>query len=100
MLDINLLRRDLPRVVQGLKDRGIALDPAQFERLEEQRKSLQVQTEQLQARRNSIAREIGQRKSQGEDASDLMAESKQIPAQLQALSAELEIGRASCRESG
>lgn len=90
MLDINLLRRDLPTVVQGLKDRGIALDPAQFERLEEQRKSLQVQTEQLQARRNSIAREIGQRKSQGEDASDLMAESKQIPAQLQALSAELD----------
>lgn len=89
MLDINLLRNDLPTVIQGLADRGIALDPAKFETLEEQRKTLQVQTEQLQARRNSIAREIGQRKAKGEDASDLMAESKQIPEQLNALSTEL-----------
>jgi len=90
MLDINQLRNDLPAVVQGLKSRGVHLDPAVFEQLEEQRKSLQVQTEQLQARRNSIAKEIGQRKAKGEDASELLAESKALPEQLQSLSQSLQ----------
>lgn len=83
MLDINQLRNDLPTVIQGLKSRGVNLDPATFEQLETQRKKLQVETEQLQARRNSIAREIGQRKAKGEDADDLLAESKALPQQLQ-----------------
>lgn len=89
MLDINLLRNDLDTVVKGLKARGVAFDEQKFQQLEEQRKKLQVETEQLQARRNSIAREIGQKKSKGEDASDLLAESKSIPAQLNELSAQL-----------
>lgn len=89
MLDINLLRNDLPTVVRGLKERGIDFDSNDFNQLEEQRKQLQVQTEQLQARRNAIAREIGQRKSKGEDASDLMAESQTIPDELHKLSTQL-----------
>ncbi len=89
MLDINLLRNDLDTVVKGLKARGVAFDEQKFQQLEEQRKKLQVETEQLQARRNSIAREIGQKKSKGEDASDLLAESKAIPTQLNELSTQL-----------
>src|SRR5699024_6238502 len=76
-------------VVKGLKARGVTFDEQQFQQLEEQRKKLQVETEQLQARRNSIAREIGQKKSKGEDASDLLAESKSIPGQLNELSTQL-----------
>src|SRR5690625_2224264 len=89
MLDINLLRNDLDTVVKGLKARGVAFDEQKVQQLEEQRKKLQVETEQLQARRNSIAREIGQKKSKGEDASDLLAESKAIPTQLNELSTQL-----------
>lgn len=89
MLDINLLRNDLDTVVKGLKARGVAFDEQKFQQLEEQRKKLQVETEQLQARRNSIAREIGQKKSKGEDATDLLAESKAIPTQLNELSTQL-----------
>ena len=89
MLDINLLRNDLDTVVKGLKARGVAFDEQKFQQLEEQRKKLQVETEQLQARRNSIAREIGQKKSKGEDATDLLAESKALPTQLNELSTQL-----------
>lgn len=89
MLDINLLRNDLNTVVAGLKARGVEFNTQQFQDFEEQRKKLQVETEQLQARRNSIAREIGQKKAKGEDVSDLLAESKAIPAQLNALSTQL-----------
>src|SRR5690625_1688678 len=89
MLDINLLRNDLPAVVEALKERGVTLSAEAFRHLEDQRKNLQIETEQLQARRNRIARKIGQRKAQGEDASDLMAESKQIPQKLSELSTQL-----------
>src|SRR5690606_36697954 len=40
------------------------------------------ETEELQARRNALAKQIGQRKAKGEDASDLLAQSKEIPARL------------------
>src|SRR5690625_7905528 len=89
MLELNVLRNDLETVVEGLKVRGGAFDEQKFQQIEEQRKKLQVETEQLQARRNSIAREIGQKKSKGEDATDLLAESKAIPTQLNELSTQL-----------
>lgn len=82
MLDINLLRKDLPAVVQGLALRGIEFDSQRFNELEARRKSVQVETEALQARRNEVSRLIGQLRSKGEDATAEMAESKKIPARL------------------
>ena len=51
MLDIQLLRKDLPAVVAGLARRGVAFDEAAFRSLEDERKSLQTRTEELQAKR-------------------------------------------------
>lgn len=89
MLDINLLRKDLPAVTKALALRGIEFDAHRFNELEARRKSVQVETEALQARRNEVSRLIGQLRSKGEDASAEMAESKKIPARLAALEHEL-----------
>ena len=82
MLDQNLLRKDLPTVVKALALRGITFDTERFNRLEAARKASQMETESLQARRNALAKQIGQLKSRGEDASEVMAESQAIPGQL------------------
>jgi seryl-tRNA synthetase len=77
MLDINLLRRDLAGVVARLEARKSPqpfLDVERFTALEAERKRLQTHTEELQARRNALSKQIGQRKAKGEDAADLMAE--------------------------
>jgi seryl-tRNA synthetase len=89
MLDPNQLRKDLPAVVQSLKRRGVDFDTERFARLESRRKSVQVETEALQARRNAVSRLIGQLKSKGQDATKEMAESQQIPARLKELEHEL-----------
>ena len=77
MLDINLMRRDLPGVLLQLQRRKSPqpfLDVARYEALEAERKSIQTSTEQLQARRNVASKQIGQLKGKGQDTSVLMAE--------------------------
>ena len=74
MLDIQLLRKDLPAVVAGLARRGVAFDGATFRALEDERKLLQTRTEELQAKRNSLSKQIGMLKGKGEDTSAFMAE--------------------------
>ena len=74
MLDINLFRNDLPAVAGGLARRGVTLDTARFEALERDRKDIQTRTQELQARRNALSKQIGAAKGKGEDASALLAE--------------------------
>jgi seryl-tRNA synthetase len=77
MLDINLLRKDLAHVVSRLETRKSPqpfLDVERFSALESERKSLQTRTEELQARRNSVSKQIGQLKAKGEDSAAVMAE--------------------------
>jgi len=85
MLDISLLRKDLAQVVARLETRKSPqpyLDVARFSALESERKALQTRTEELQARRNALSREIGKSKGQGGDASAAMAEVAQVGAEL------------------
>jgi len=74
MLDINLFRNDLSAVAAGLARRGVALDTARFEALERDRKDIQTRTQELQARRNALSKQIGAAMGKGEDASALLAE--------------------------
>ncbi len=74
MLDIQLLRSNLPFVAERLALRGVTLDTAAFEVLEAERKRLQVHTQDLQAKRNTLSKQIGMLKGKGEDASAVMAE--------------------------
>ena len=87
MIDINLLRRDLPSVVWQLQRRKNPqpfLDVPRFSALEAERKQIQTATEQLQAQRNAASKQIGQRKGKGEDTVALMAEVSGIADQLNA----------------
>jgi len=96
MLDIQLLRRDAAQVAERLATRGFAFDVARFEALEATRKSIQIQTQEAQARRNALAKQIGMLKGKSEDASTAMAEAaglgdtqKQLEDQLAALQTEI-----------
>ncbi|GAA4412221.1 serine--tRNA ligase [Advenella faeciporci] len=89
MLDPVLLRKDLSRVVVALKRRGVEFDEERFNILEARRKAVQVETETLQAQRNALAKQIGKLKSQGQDASEVMAESQAIPGKLKELEGQL-----------
>lgn len=89
MLDSALLRKDIDFVVAQLARRGLSFDVARFNQLEADRKAVQVETETLQASRNALAKEIGKLKSQGQDASSVMAQAAQIPEKLKQLEEKL-----------
>ena len=74
MLDIQVLRNEMQRVTQAMQSRNFAFDAAQFSQLDEERKTLQTKTQELQAKRNQVSKQIGIAKSKGEDASSIMAE--------------------------
>ncbi|KFX29795.1 serine--tRNA ligase [Ralstonia solanacearum] len=91
MLDIQLLRKDIDAVAARLNDRGYELDVAGFAALEAERKAIQTRTEELQARRNSLSKQIGMLKGKGEDASAVMAEVSGIGDELKASAAQLDV---------
>ena len=73
MLDPQLLRNDLDSIAEKLLIKGYQLDKKQFIELEAQRKSLQVQVEDLRSQRNTESKKIGQAKAAGEDIQPLLA---------------------------
>jgi seryl-tRNA synthetase len=84
MLDINLLRKDIAAVAERLRTRPFELDIAAFNALEAERKQVQVATEELQARRNALSKQVGMLKGRGEDASAVLAEVASIPDAIKA----------------
>ncbi|RUO81252.1 serine--tRNA ligase [Idiomarina tyrosinivorans] len=89
MLDAKYFREELPQTAERLATRGFQLDVATIEKLEQQRKSVQVQTEQLQAERNSRSKAIGKAKAAGEDIQPLLAEVSDLGDQLEAAKQQL-----------
>ncbi|MEO6117970.1 MAG: serine--tRNA ligase [Methylotenera sp.] len=84
MLDIQALRNDLDGVVSQLKNRGFEFDATQFSALEQERKTVQTRTQELQAKRNNTSKQIGIAKSKGENVSAIMAEVAGLGDQLKA----------------
>ncbi|CAG0974226.1 partial seryl-tRNA synthetase, partial [Rhodocyclaceae bacterium] len=74
MLDIQFLRANPALVAERLATRGVSFDTAAFEALEAERKDLQTRTQDLQAKRNSLSKQVGMLKGKGEDASAVLAE--------------------------
>ena len=94
MLDITLLRKDLAHVVAGLDKRKSPqpfLDVERFTALESERRTIQMRTEALQAQRNSLSKQIGQRKAKGEDTASVMAEVGGIGDELKASAERLDL---------
>ena len=74
MIDIQLLRKDIDNVAARLATRKFQLDVAGFNALEAERKAIQMRTEDLQSKRNSLSKQIGMLKGKGEDTTAVMAE--------------------------
>jgi seryl-tRNA synthetase len=92
MLDILLLRKDLDAVIARLQTRKnpqAFLDVAAFRALESERKTLQTRTEELQAQRNSLSKQIGMLKGKGQHA-----EADAVMAQVGAIKNELDTSAA------
>ena len=97
MLDPKRLRNDLDEVAAQLARRGFVLDVDNIRALEQRRKTLQVETEQLQNERKVRSKAIGQAKAKGDNVEPLMAEVAEIgervklaEQELASLQAELE----------
>ncbi|MBI0113123.1 MULTISPECIES: serine--tRNA ligase [unclassified Gilliamella] len=90
MLDPNLLRNELDLVASKLARRGFKLDVETIRQLEEKRKTLQVETENLQAQRNARSKAIGEAKARGEDISTLREEVNKLGEKLNSAKTELD----------
>ena len=90
MLDPKLIRTDLESVAEKLKTRGFELDVAALQSLEEKRKAVQVETENLQSERNTKSKSIGKAKASGEDIQPLLNEVSGLGDKLDAAKAELD----------
>ena len=94
MLDITLLRKDLDAVIERLQQRKNPqpfLDVERFKTLEADRKQVQIRTEELQAKRNQLSKQVGMLKGKGEDASAVMAEVAGIADELKAGAEKLDL---------
>ena len=89
MLDPRLLRNNLGEVAQQLQRRGYELDTQLIAELEERRKRLQVESQELQNQRNSRSKSIGKAKAAGEDIQPLLAEVAELGDKLKALQDQL-----------
>src|SRR5246127_1477338 len=98
MLDVQLLRSDLGDVAARLATRGYSLDTSRFETAEAERKAIQMRTQALQAKRNTLSKEIGAAKSKGQDASTLLAESSGLADEVTALEHQLADVQAGLRD--
>lgn len=89
MIDPKLLRNNIDVVNAALAKRGVQLDVAEWNALESHRKNIQQKTENLQAERNQGAKQVGQIKKSGGDASELMARMQAVGEEMKAAEAEL-----------
>ena len=90
MLDPKFLRNELTETAARLAQRGFVLDTARLTELEEQRRELQVKTQDLQNLRNTKSKAIGQAKGRGEEIAPLLAEVDGLGAELDAAKQQLD----------
>jgi seryl-tRNA synthetase len=89
MLDPKRLRNELPAVAAALARRGFKLDAGAIGELEQRRKALQTETQDLQNQRNIKSKAVGKAKASGEDIEPLRAEVSRIGERLGAVEKEL-----------
>ena len=85
MLDINLIRADAEKVKRGIARKGLSADIDTILKLDERRRALVTEGDELRQKRNTVSKEVGRLKASGDDASALMAESKAIGERIKAI---------------
>ena len=98
MIDPKFLRQSAHDVAANLARRGFEFDADGYVALDERRKSLQVETEQLRGDKNASAKSIGKAKAQGEDIEPLLAAVKELGDKLDANEDELSEVQAALRD--
>ena len=78
MLDPKKLRQSIDEIAKNLARRGFEFDTKAYVSLNDDRKKLQIENEDLKNKRNSVSRDIGMAKSKGNDTGDLMRRSEEI----------------------
>lgn len=78
MHDIKFIRENPQSFDEGMKKRGLPPQSAAILKLDEEKRALQTESQELQSRRNQIAKSVGQAKAKGEDVTAIMVESKDI----------------------
>jgi seryl-tRNA synthetase len=87
MLDLGFVRDNLELVKQKTRERGLPDLLDNFENVDRERRRFLVEAESRKARRNKVFDEIASLKKQKRDASALIAEMKQLGAEIQELDA-------------
>jgi len=100
MIDIQLLRNDIDAVAKRLATRGYSLPVSEFRDLESRRREIQTETEQLQAQRNALSKQIGQAKAKKDEklASELLAQAAGLGDRLKQMEVDNEDVQAKQRE--
>ncbi len=89
MLDPKIVRENLDAVEAALRSRGVAVDLQDFLVADGTRRRLLGEVEQLKHRRNTLSEEVGRRKRQGQDATALIAETKELGDRIRKLDEEV-----------
>jgi seryl-tRNA synthetase len=89
MLDIKLVRNEPEKIINGLAKRGITVSLDDFLQLDEKRRAILVEVEQLKNKRNTVSKEVGRLKAQKQDAAELILEMQQVGDKIQQLDEEI-----------
>lgn len=85
MLDVKFIRSNPDEVVRAMKTRGMDLDLSEFLSLDERRRKILSEVEQLKSKRNTVSKEIGMMKKNGENADELVKEMGQVGDEIKKL---------------
>ena len=89
MLDLKFVRNNLDKVEEMLKARGYDLDMSKFREVDEKRRALIRELEELRHKRNTVSQEIARLKRQGDNASELISEMKAVSEKIKKMEKEV-----------
>ena len=89
MLDLRMIRQDPERIRQALQNRGEEAPLDELLAMDERRRSILVEVEQLKAKRNSVSEEIARLKREKQDAQRLVEEMRLVSQQIKEMDAEV-----------
>ena len=89
MIDTNLIKDDPQAVVKNLESRNYNFEIDSYNDLEANRKKFQTETEDLQAKRNTLSKDYGLLKKEGKDNPALNTKIESIKTELDSCSSKL-----------
>jgi seryl-tRNA synthetase len=89
MLDIKLVRSQPEKVREGMAKRGANVPLDEFLKIDEERRKKLVEVEQLKNRRNTVSKEVGRLKAQGQDAAAIIREMQETGNRIAGLDQEI-----------